>query len=157
MSKKNKKRYDLLYFMSWDEKDGDEYVRAIALCDSNEFFDEAIKAPRDGSMGKKDENGVYERIWYGDYIGNGGDVKNVSYATREEVDRYLRYCPIENRRDMCDDEHVVAIIHEPIFTVVIVCYYTTLAIRFRRVVNRLRRKYHHYKYLIKYRLWNKRK
>lgn len=153
---KMEKNYDVLTFMSWNEEDLDgSSIRAIALCDDTGLFYEAINAPRDGQMGKKDENGVYDRIWWGDYIENGCDVKDVRPATKEEVDLYLKYCPIENRRDMIDDEHVVTIISQPTYTIVVVCYYTTIAIWLRRMKKSLHEKCWHYKYLIKYRLWNR--
>lgn len=78
-------------FLAWTENG----ETAIALCDSylngNMFFVEAINCCRDGDMGEKDEKGVYQRHWYGDYIENGQPEK-IRYATKEEVELYLEYC-----------------------------------------------------------------
>lgn len=78
-------------FMSWDEEFCGETVRAVALCDSNGYFNQAINACRDSDMGEKDENGVYSRIWYADHIESGGK-GNVRIATPKEVELYLMYC-----------------------------------------------------------------
>lgn len=104
-------------FMSWDEEgqiispDGKglihEKTRAIALCDGN-WFDTAINTLRDGAMGKKDENGVYERKWYGDDIYNA-DVEDVRPANLSEVGLYLMYCSLEYEAKL-NGQEVVAII-----------------------------------------------
>lgn len=92
--------------MSWNEEDpgvwdqeqrkyvGGGKIRAIALCDHNGFFMKAINAVRDGDMGKKDEHGVYERKWYGDYIGNG-NVSDIRPASYTEVLFYQKYCSLD--------------------------------------------------------------
>ena len=72
-----------------------ETVRAIALCDPSGYFMQAINCMRDGDMGKKDENGVYDRIWYGDYIDcYGNERETLRPATAKEVELYKKYCPI---------------------------------------------------------------
>lgn len=108
-------------FLSWDEegtvysKAGNKYVpikdatRAIALCDGTWFY-QAINALRDGQMGEKDGNGVYERIWAGDDIFNS-DVDNVRPATISEVKLYLKYCKLEDEADF-DGREVVAIVYD---------------------------------------------
>lgn len=100
--------------MSWEEEDfrpGElAYVRAIALCEGT-WFEEAINALRDGSMGEKDGNGVYERHWYGDDIYNA-DVSDVRPATLDEVKLYLKYCPLSDQFFQ-DFEEVVSIIYSP--------------------------------------------
>ena len=79
-----------------------ETVRAIALCDPSGYFSQAINCMRDGDMGEKDENGVYDRIWYGDYIDcYGNERETLRPATAKEVELYKKYCPIV-------DNHLVA-------------------------------------------------
>lgn len=80
-------------FMSWDNE-FEKGLRAIALCDSTGYFVAAINCVRDGDMGKKDKNGVYERIWYGDYIENDRN-ENLRPATIDEVNLYMSYIPVE--------------------------------------------------------------
>lgn len=108
-------------FLSWDEKGtvvsrvGEKSVlvedatRAIALCDGTWFY-RAINTLRDGDMGEKDENGVYERTWYGDDIFNA-DVDNVRPATISEVKLYLKYCKLEDEAND-DGREVVAIVYD---------------------------------------------
>lgn len=123
---KLKKNYDVLTFMSWDEEDLDgSPIRTIALCDNSGYFDTAINAVRDGDMGEKDEFGVYPRIWYGDYIDNNYTAKDIRPATAEEVDLYLRYCPLESRgaREYLN-ERIVNVVRTPYRSSVIVRYYT---------------------------------
>jgi hypothetical protein len=110
--------------MSWDNEENyrtGKTVRAVALCDrtdSQGFFYAAINCMRDGSMGEKGEDGVYSRIWWGDYIENG-DVQNLRYATIEEVELYLKHCPLENEeKDL--GEKIVCIIYDNERTVAIV-------------------------------------
>ena len=81
--------------MTWENEEwsGNQYfwkIRAIALCDSSGWFFEAINCMRDGSMGKKDSNGVYERTWFGDSI-FADELSTLRPATREEVELYLEY------------------------------------------------------------------
>ena len=93
-----------------------ETVRAIALCDQTGYFVQAINCMRDGDMGEKDENGVYQRIWYGDYIDcYGNERATLRPATPEEVELYKQYCsyrststekPIGEVR-MADATHVI--------------------------------------------------
>lgn len=95
-----KKILSVMTFMSWENEEWNGNrnlgtIRAIALCDQQGFFNQAINCMRDGDMGEKDENGVYGRIWYGDYIENG-DCKNLRPATQEEVELYLKYVTIES-------------------------------------------------------------
>lgn len=123
---KLKKNYDVLTFMSWDEEDLDgSPIRTIALCDNTGYFDTAINAVRDGDMGEKDEFGVYSRIWYGDYIDNNYTAKDIRPATGEEVNLYLRYCPLESRGAYeYLDERIVNVVRGKYYTSVIVRYYT---------------------------------
>lgn len=107
-------------FYSWTEegavmvkRDGKyEYVkdqvRAVALCDGT-WFMRAINALRDGDMGEKDENGVYDRIWYGDDIYNSY-VKEVRPANIHEVNTYLKYCKLVDEAEE-DGRELVAIIY----------------------------------------------
>ena len=92
-------------FMSWENESSvwnketnkyeSETVRAIALCDPTGYFMQAINCMRDGDMGEKDENGVYGRIWYGDYIDcYGNEHETLRPATPAEVELYKQYCPI---------------------------------------------------------------
>lgn len=108
-------------FLSWDEKGtvvsrvGEKSVlvedatRAIALCDGTWFY-RAINTLRDGDMGEKDENGVYERTWYADDIFNA-DVDNVRPATISEVKLYLKYFKLEDEAND-DGREVVAIVYD---------------------------------------------
>lgn len=91
-----KESYLVFHFMSWDNEDSDgSSIRAIALCDDDGYFDEAINCVMDGDMGRKDEKGVYDRHWYGDYICNCCNKKNIRCATHEEVCMYKEYVDIE--------------------------------------------------------------
>lgn len=94
-------------FMSWEnegsvwnpetKKYENDRVRAIALCDPTGYFDVAINCLRDGDMGEKDENGVYPRTWAGDYIDCYGTERDtLRPATPQEVELYLKYCPVGN-------------------------------------------------------------
>ena len=107
-------------FYSWDEegtifdvaKKGHplkkERTRAVALCEGTWFF-QAINTLRDGDMGKKGEDGVYERIWWGDDIGNS-TAENVRPANRSEVELFLKHCSLdEEARE--EGRVVVAIIY----------------------------------------------
>lgn len=88
--------------MSWDNEEWVKNkekgnIRAIALCNTTGYFFEAINCLRDGSMGEKDKNGVYDRHWYGDYIDCYGDEsESLRPATNEEVALYLDYVPLED-------------------------------------------------------------
>lgn len=95
-SMKKKKRFTTLAFMSWKNQIDEKNLRAIALCDCAGHFDVAINCIRDSDMGKKDKNGVYERLWYADYIScYGGEEKSLRLATKEEVDLYLDYVSLD--------------------------------------------------------------
>lgn len=76
--------------MSWNESSSKDTTRAIALCDSAGYFNCAINTQRE-DMGKKDENGVYERKWWDDYAVRNG----YREATNEEVALYLRYVRLQ--------------------------------------------------------------
>ncbi len=94
---------EVLTFMSWDNnyfvRNNEITLRAIALCYPNGFFKVAINCMRDGSMGEPDENGVYERQWTCDFLGCPID-SNIRPATKEEVNLYLKYCPINDEKDL---------------------------------------------------------
>ena len=91
---KKQRRIEILTVMSWENEYRGETLRAIALCDSAGYFDTAINCMRNGSMGEKDKNGVYDRKWWGDYIDCYGDEgKTLRPATAEEVALYKQYCP----------------------------------------------------------------
>ena len=82
------RKYTKLTFMSWNEESSKGKTRAIALCYSNGgYFNCAINTQRD-EMGEKDENGVYERLWWDDYALENEDFRP---ATDKEVVLYLRY------------------------------------------------------------------
>ena len=95
-------------FMSWYEEGSvfdpvskqmvHERVRSIALCNGT-WFHAAINTQRDGSMGAKDENGVYERIWWEDDVMSSDAVTDFRPATLAEVELYLKYCPIEEEAE----------------------------------------------------------
>lgn len=81
--------------MSWENEDHDgKFIRAIALCNPNGYFEQAINCVRDSDMGEKDENGVYARIWWADNIKCYGNERDIRPATPQEVELYLRYCDI---------------------------------------------------------------
>ena len=100
------KRFDVWTFMSWENEgsvwnketkryDSDK-VRAIALCYPNGYFIGAINCLRDGDMGEKDENGVYDRVWWADYIDcYGNERETLRPANSEEVELYKKYCSVE--------------------------------------------------------------
>lgn len=89
---RKERRLSIQTVMSW-ENGWDDKVRAIALCDSANWFDVAINCMRDGSMGEKDERGVYDRKWWSDEAGIGMDDSDLRPATAEEVALYRDYCP----------------------------------------------------------------
>ena len=114
------KHYTIATYMAWENTERvfntqakhykTDTVTAIALCDSNGYFEVAINCLRDGDMGEKDENGVYERKWSGDYIDCYGDERNtLRPATQQEIDLYLQYCA-----EPCSDTYhcVVGILHD---------------------------------------------
>lgn len=93
MAKKQRK-IEILTVMSWEnEYHNGEWLRAIALCDSANYFEVAINCMRDGSMGEKDGNGVYERKWWSDTAGEAYDDRDLRGATKQEVALYKQYCP----------------------------------------------------------------
>ena len=103
-----KKNLQVLCFMSWENDEATEWseerqmfvstkIRAIALCEQNGYFYEAINCMRDGSMGEKDDNGVYSRHWYADTINcNGDEYASLRYATNEEIELYLSHVSLQN-------------------------------------------------------------
>lgn len=132
-----KKNLQVMTFMSWDNEEwannrNNGNIRAIALCDATGYFNEAINCMRDGSMGEKDENGVYERHWYGDNIDcYGNERESLRLATKEEIDLYLQYVPIEdavgeNFCDHCKVKIVDMCFTTPCFGYVVVEYYVPL-------------------------------
>lgn len=89
---KNYRRKD---FLSWAQEGYD--VRAVALVNENDWFDEAVNCMRDGDMGELGDDGAYERIWYGDCANiYGDDEYDYRPATPSEVDLYLRHCTCES-------------------------------------------------------------
>lgn len=99
-------------FFSWKEggftrEHGYVTARAVALCDGS-WFNTAINVVRDSDMGRLDENGVFERKWYGDDIFNG-EVEDLRAANSKEVELYLRYCKLEDDAKE-DGREMVAII-----------------------------------------------
>lgn len=116
--------YERLTFMSWDNPDLKEgkTIRAIALCgwDSGDWFTVAINAVRDGQMGEKDENGVYERKWWGDAIWNDSDATNIRRASIAEVNLYLRYVTLEEAADITPGDEIIALIKSASLSEVIV-------------------------------------
>jgi hypothetical protein len=100
-----KENLSVMTFMSW-ENECEQGLRAIALCEESGFFYDAINCVRDGDMGCKDENGVYWRTWYGDNIEcYGNELDTLRPATKEEVELYLKYIPIDEAiGDDCSDK-----------------------------------------------------
>lgn len=89
------KQYSVETFMSWENEDHDgTFIRAIALCNAEGYFEQAINCVRDSDMGEKDEKGVYSRIWWADYIKCYGNERDIRPATPQEVELYLQYCDI---------------------------------------------------------------
>jgi hypothetical protein len=138
-----KKNLQVMTFMSWDNEEwannqNNGNIRAIALCDPTGYFNEAINCMRDGSMGEKDENGVYERHWYGDDINcYGNERESLRLATKEEIDLYLQYVPIEdavgeNFCDHCKVKIVDMCFTTPCFGYVVVGYYVPLWQRIKK-------------------------
>lgn len=102
--KKKERRLTIQTVMSWNNEYHGETVRAIALCDSSNYFDVAINCMRDGSMGEKDERGVYECKWSSDDAGACYGDSDLRPATAEEVALYRIYCPNEFKEGVyCDD------------------------------------------------------
>lgn len=116
--------YERLTFMSWDNPDLKEgkTIRAIALCggDSGDWFTVAINAVRDGQMGEKDENGVYERKWWGDAIWNDSDATNIRRASIYEVNLYLQYVTLEDAAEIGPEDEIIALIKSASISEVIV-------------------------------------
>lgn len=88
-------RYKVLTIKSWEnieleyQKD-ERWPRAIAAVSETDWFGMAINCIRDGDMGKRDEDGVYERFWASDQASNI-DLRN---ATPAEADLYLKKVPM---------------------------------------------------------------
>ena len=81
-------KYEILRFATWEEYG----ERAYALIDQHSFFDTAINCCRDGSMGEKDERGIYSRHWVGDYADSSDTYGlTVRPMTSDEIDLYLDY------------------------------------------------------------------
>lgn len=103
--KRERKRLECLVYLSWLEEGSvrDEHsgcyvrdrVRAIALCDVDGWFDVGINCLRDGDMGSKGDDGVYERLWYGDAISAGLGVSGLRCATMEEVKLYNSHVDLD--------------------------------------------------------------
>lgn len=81
-------KYEILRFATWEEYG----ERAYALIDQYTFFDTAINCCRDGSMGEKDERGIYSRHWIADYAENS-DTYGITVRPMDssEIDMYLDY------------------------------------------------------------------
>jgi len=75
-------------FVSWDEEG--ETATALVGPDG-EFFYAAINCKRDGDMGEKGPDGVWDRVWWGDSI-HCAEVSNVRPATVREARLWLRHC-----------------------------------------------------------------
>ena len=89
-------KYEILRFATWEEYG----ERAYALIDQHTLFDTAINCCRDGSMGEKDDNGIYERHWYGDYADSADSFKDtVRPMDSSEIDMYLDYVKDAIRND----------------------------------------------------------
>lgn len=74
-------------FLSWDE--AGEVATALVEPDGD-WFTAAINCMRDGSMGERGEDGVYDRLWWGDGIKNG-PARNIRPATLTEVKKWLAH------------------------------------------------------------------
>lgn len=78
-------------FFSWEESGetaialGYKYTSGIDYW----WFDIAINCMRDGDMGEKGEDGVYDRVWYTDSIEDG---KHLRPSTKGEVELWLSHC-----------------------------------------------------------------
>ena len=91
--RKKQRNIQILTVMSWKNEYHGEWLRAIALCDSTNYFDVAINCMRDGSMGEKDANGVYDRKWVSDMADAYFSDCDLRVANEEEVELYKQYCP----------------------------------------------------------------
>ena len=76
-------------FYAWKE-DGET---PITFSFDGNFFAEAINCPRDGSMGERDEDGVFARHWVSDWLQGYDGVEGLRYATPTEVELYMKKCP----------------------------------------------------------------
>lgn len=77
-------RYD---FVSWEENGH----TATALVNSDGWFEAAINCWRDGDMGDTDEDGICERIWWGDNVDIGDpDATPPRPATNAEARLWLK-------------------------------------------------------------------
>lgn len=89
--------FEVWRFLSWPDMGPDnKMVTATALAqkiDGEYYFDVGINACRDGDMGKKGEDGVYERLWVGDWVNDGKvDKENVRPSTAHEAYLWLKHC-----------------------------------------------------------------
>lgn len=73
-------------FVAWKQTYGNEELTAIAYMAENAWFNIAINCMRDGDMGKKDTDGVYDRHWSTDEVWIEDEPR---VATEREILLYL--------------------------------------------------------------------
>lgn len=89
-------------FISWQETDfldnnfPHKKITATALAQKYDngsyyWFERAINTMRDGDMGKKGEDGVYERSWAADSVSSNYDIRP---STAEEVILWMKHCGV---------------------------------------------------------------
>lgn len=84
------KVYSKLRFLAWKNYGEEDAETAYALVNGQGYFQCAINCLRDGDMGEKDENGIYDREWWGDSIWPE-EKYTVRPMTLEEVHKYMSY------------------------------------------------------------------
>lgn len=75
-------------FYAWHDPHKPE--TSVCFSFDGDWFLSAINCMRDGDMGAKGPDGVYERIWATDSI----DTKDKRYATPEEVKLYIKHAGV---------------------------------------------------------------
>ena len=139
--------------MSWENEDHDgKFIRAIALCDPNEYFEQAINCVRDSDMGDKDENGVYGRIWYADNIRIYGNERDIRPATPQEVELYLMYCGYQSEYSEPYNK-VVGLVYDSNGTHVVLARRGWLARKIYVAKNAIREKLSWWWYKLTRRIW----
>ena len=91
------KEKKILTFKSW-ENSCEKGTWAIALCDNNDYFVEAINCVRDSQMGDKNKDGVYMRHWIADYIWPD-EMESLRPATDAEQELYLNHVVLKEAAD----------------------------------------------------------
>lgn len=112
MAKENIRTYERFDFVAWQESG----ETALALIDDCYWFNMALNCYRDGDMGEKTTDGIYERAWATDYI-DEPDRATVRPMTPDEVAIYRRNVDI-SREYFCEGHDVVYVLGRESFVLI---------------------------------------